>query len=268
MHVLGLRVFNFVTYGGVMTDVLGYRMKFGVIAPSTNTSVEPEYALMQPKGITNHFCRIDIPDNPVKSDEDFTQLLHNIRSTTEVAMDRVMTCSPGFVIMGMSAETFWDGAEGADELHKKMEDRAGVGVSLGSHACQHALKKYSERKEIKSLGILTPYMPAGDNMVHRFFSDIGYSVKKLIGLKSPSPMLIAHEPPEKLRQAIIELNESEVDCIVQVGTNLACVAVAAEAERWLNKPVIAINAATYWHSLRLNGFEDKIYGCGRLLENW
>lgn len=251
-----------------MVDSLGYRMKFGVIAPSTNTSVEPEYARMQPQGITNHFCRIEIPDDPVRSDEEFEQLLVNIRDETEVAMDRVMTCSPGFVIMGMSAETFWDGAEGADVLHKRMEERAGVGVSLGSHACEHALKAYSEEKPIKTVGVLTPYMPAGDAMVRKFFTDIGYDVKALIGLKSPSPMLIAHEPKEKLRQAIIDLNQSDVDCIVQVGTNLACMDVATEAERWLGKPVIAINAATYWHSLRHNGFEDKVYGCGRLLSDW
>ena len=45
-----------------MVDTLGYRMKFGVIAPSTNTSVEPEFAWMQPEGVTNHFSRIETPD--------------------------------------------------------------------------------------------------------------------------------------------------------------------------------------------------------------
>lgn len=251
-----------------MVDSLGYRMKFGVIAPSTNTSVEPEYALMQPKGITNHFCRIEIPDDPVRSDKEFEDLLVNIRSATESAVDRVMTCDPGFVIMGMSAETFWDGEEGASELHSKMEDRAGVGVSLGSHACEYALKAYSEESPIKKIGVLTPYMPAGDKMVIKFFTDIGYDVKKLIGLKCPSPMLIAHETPGTLRSAIKELYEADVDAIIQVGTNLACTAVAAEAEKWFEKPVIAINAATYWHSLRRNGFDDKVQGCGRLLQDW
>ena len=45
-----------------MTDSLGWRMKFAVIAPSTNTSVQPEYEDMRPVGVTNHFCRIPIPD--------------------------------------------------------------------------------------------------------------------------------------------------------------------------------------------------------------
>jgi maleate isomerase len=32
------------------------------------------------------------------------------------------------------------------------------------------------------------------------------------------------------------------------------------AERWLDKPVISINVATYWHALRMNGITDKLYG--------
>ena len=80
--------------------------------------------------------------------------------------------------------------------------------------------------------------------------------------------MIAHETPQTLREAIIKLAEDKPDAIVQCGTNLACIAVAAEAERWLGIPVIAINSATYWYALRQNGFKDKIYGCGRLLEDW
>ena len=32
-----------------MTDALGFRKKFGVIAPSTNTSVQPEFDAMRPR---------------------------------------------------------------------------------------------------------------------------------------------------------------------------------------------------------------------------
>ncbi len=46
------------------------------------------------------------------------------------------------------------------------------------------------------------------------------------------------------------------------------VKLAAMAELWLGKPVIAINAATYWHALRTNGIADKVAGCGRLLEEF
>ena len=60
-----------------MVDSLGYRMKFAVVAPSTNTSVEPEYAAMRPRGVTNHFSRIAIPDTRVSDDDSFMVMLAN-----------------------------------------------------------------------------------------------------------------------------------------------------------------------------------------------
>jgi len=52
---------------------------------------------------------------------------------------------------------------------------------------------------------------------------------------------------------------------VQVGTNLSMVRLAAAAEIWLGKPVIAINTATYWYALRDYGIRDRIPGWGSLL---
>ena len=245
-----------------MTDSLGPRMKFGVIAPSTNTSVQPEYDDMRPVGVTNHFGRIHIPDNPVNSDTDFERLLKHIRAETFNAVDQVKTCSPGALIMGMSAETFWNGLEGSQELEKQVSERAGVPVAMGSDACRAALDTYGG---IKRIAVLTPYMPVGDAQVRSFFADCGFEVVRLIGLKCRSPQLIAHESRTKLRDAVIKLNGEDVDAIVQVGTNLAFARLAGIAEFWLDKPVIAINTATYWWALRQAGIRDRVSGFGKLL---
>jgi maleate isomerase len=166
----------------------------------------------------------------------------------------------------MSAETFWDGLEGAKELQRKLDRVAQRGVCMGSDACQAALRAYGSG--VRRLGVITPYMPVGDRQVHRFFTECGFEVVNLLGLKCASPVLIAHEPKQRLRDAIIEVNRGKVDAIVQVGTNLAMAEVAAMAEFWLDKPVIAINAATYWYALRQYGIQDKVYGWGSLLAQY
>ncbi len=245
-----------------MVDSLGWRRKFGVIAPSTNTSVQPEYDAMRPVGVTNHFSRAVIPDTKVTDDASFMAMLQNIRDATESALDAVMTCAPDHVIMGMSAETFWDGADGAARLRSRLEQRAGTGVTLGSDACQAALQAYGG---IRRIAVVTPYMPVGDRNVARYFAETGYEVVRLKGLKCPSPMQIAHVSKQQLRDALVELDGPDVDALVQVGTNLAMAEVAAMAEFWLGKPVIAINTATWWHALRSNGIHDRIRGFGALL---
>ena len=44
-----------------MADHLGWRLKFGVLGPSTNTIVQPDLDAMRPVGVTNHYSRIEIP---------------------------------------------------------------------------------------------------------------------------------------------------------------------------------------------------------------
>ncbi len=246
-----------------MTDSLGYRMKFGVLAPSTNTSVQPEFDAMRPPGVTNHFSRIVIPNNPVLSDADFSQLMVDIRATMMEAVDSVVSCEPDAIVMGMSAETFWDGVEGSVELEKRISERAGgLKVAMGSDACQAALRRYGD---IKRISVITPYMPVGDLQVRRFFGECGFEIVHLKGLKCASPVKIAQVSEEELRDAIIEVDDPSVEAIVQVGTNLAMARVAAYAEFWLGKPVIAINTATYWWALRQHGITDKVQGFGSLL---
>jgi maleate isomerase len=246
-----------------MTDSLGSRAKFGVLAPSTNTSVQPEFDAMRPWGVTNHHSRLIIPDTKVTDDPSFMAMMDNIRAALFPALEAVMSCHPDFVVLGMSAETFWDGLEGSKKLQKKLNQIAPCGVAMGSDACQAALRAYG--KGIKRLGVITPYMPIGDRQVRRFFTECGFEVVNLLGLKCKSPVLIAHESKKTLRDAINRVNRGSVDAIVQVGTNLAMAEVAAMAEFWLDKPVIAINTATYWYALRKHGIKDKVQGWGSLL---
>ena len=248
-----------------MTDSLGWRCKFGVVAPSTNTSVQPEYDALRPRGVTNHFSRAIIPDTRVTDDASFLAMLQNIRDATAAAVDAAMSCSPQHLILGMSAETFWDGADGASKLKASLEARAGVGVTLGSEAVEAALRAYGS---IRRIAVITPYMPVGDRNVHRYFTDTGYEVVRLTGLKCASPMLIAHVSRQELRDAVKAIDGPDVDAIVQVGTNLAFAHVAPMAEFWLGKPVIAINTATYWHALRRNGIKDRVEGFGALMEEY
>jgi maleate isomerase len=244
-----------------MTDSLGYRRKFAVIAPSTNTTVQPEFDAMRPRGVTNHFARIHIPNDPIHDDEDFNRLMENIRRAMLDAVDQVMTCEPDYLIMGMSSETFWDGLEGSERLRERVEARAGVKVAMGSDSAQAALRRYNARR----IAVITPYMPIGDAQVRRFFADCGFEIVRLKGLRCKSPVAIAHVSERELRDAIIEVNGPDVDAIIQVGTNLAMARLAGIAEFWLDKPVLAINTCTYWWALRQNGIDDRIDGFGSLL---
>jgi len=246
-----------------MTDILGWRLKLGVLVPSTNTSVQPEYDAMRPPGVTNHVRGFRIPNAPTRTDAEFEQQLENMRATMVDAMDEVLTLEPGHVILATSAESA-GGVTGAKLLRERLLAKSGghVGVTLGADAILAALHRYGG---IQRIGLVTPYMPVGDEKAARFFATSGFEVVRITGLRCGSPVLIAHTSEAKLRDAIIAVDGTDVDAVVLVGTNLPMSRVAAAAEFWLAKPVVSLNAATYWHALRESGITDKVPGFGRLL---
>ena len=245
-----------------MADSLGWRQKFAVLVPSTNTSVQPEFDAMRPAGVTNHISRIRIPNLPLHTDEDFQRLIELIAAAQDEAVDSVMSCEPDRLVLGISAETFWDGLKASRDLKKHLEDRTGLPVSMGSEACDAAFRALG----IRRIAVVTPYQPVGDRNVVRFFEEAGFEVRRIKGLRCQSPVHIAHVTEAELRDALIELDGDDIDALVQVGTNLAMARLAGSAGVWMKRPVIAINTAIYWHALRSAGIADRVSGFGPLLE--
>lgn len=246
-----------------MTDQLGWRAKFAVLVPSTNTSVQPEFDDMRPHGVTNHISRIRIPNMPLNDDKDFELLMERIIEAQSEAVDSAMSCEPDRIVLGISAETFWGGLAASQTLRKQLEDQTGLPVSLGADAAQAALTLFGARK----IGVVTPYQPIGGRNVVRFFEECGFQVAHIADLACESPTAIAHVSEARLAEAIRAVDGPEVDAVIQVGTNLAMARLAPHAETFLGKPVIAINTAIYWQALRAHGIADQMDGFGSLMLN-
>ena len=247
-----------------MTDQLGYRGRIAIVVPSTNTSCQPESEMLRPPGVTNHTGRISIKERPLTTEQAFMEHVQAMREGMRAGIDQVMTCQPTHVIMGVALEAFWGGVKAADELQAELAQRSGVGVSMGSTATVAALRAFGA----KNIAVLTPHQPRGDEQVRNYFDEAGFPVKRLIGMKCPSPVQIAHTTPQQVIAALRELDGDDVDALVQVGTNLAAIRLCAAAEQFFAKPVLAINATTYWDALRRSGIQDRVHGYGTLLEKF
>lgn len=246
-------------------DSLGARMKFGVLGPSTNTVVQPDFDDLRPYGVTNHYSRILVPNRQAVSNETFMAGAWEISNNTIDAVKAVLTCEPNYLVMGMSAVTFFGGAEGGRKWRKGVEEASGLKVTTGAEAVVEALKAYGN---VKRVAFMSPYFPAANAEVRNFLSDYGYQTVRDVPLQCPSWIAIAEVTPEKVRETFKALDGDDVDAIIQVGTNLSAIRLAAAAEWWLGKPVVAINTATYWHALRVNGINDRVPGFGRLMSDF
>ncbi len=248
-------------------DGLAWRCKFGVVTPSTNTIVQPEYDDLRFPGVTNHIARMHIPDDPVRNDEDFNELIRRIDAALDGAIERVLTARPDHLILGISAESIWGGglaaARGISDRIARLAP--GLPFTQAADALPAALKAYGVRGR---LGVLTPYFPVAEKHIRKFVEEIGFEVAATRHLSRPGPVAIAHTTRSALRAGLQELHEAGCDAIIQFGANLPMGGLAAIAEQWLDKPVIAVNTATYWHALRTRGIQDRKPGFGRLFSDF
>jgi maleate isomerase len=183
-------------------------------------------------------------------------------------VQQAATCDPGHLILGVSIESVWGGGLAASKrVSARIASQLGgkIGVTQAAEAIPVALKKFGVKKKIS---ILTPYYPIAEPHIRQFISDIGYDIINIKHLSITRPTEFGEFPESELRTALREIDDPEAEALLQFGANLPMMRVAAEAERWLDKPVIAVNPATYWLALRRCGIDDKIYGCGRLLSDF
>jgi maleate isomerase len=245
-------------------DSRGWRAKFAVLGPSTNTIVQPDMDDLRLPGVTAHYSRIFVTNMAVNDEAGFKKLTDTITAAVDDAVDSVLTCAPDYIVMGMSAITFYGGVEGANAFRNRIAKRSNLAVSTGAISTAEALHRFGARR----IAFLSPYFPSANAEVRRFYTESGFEVTADECLQCDSPIAIAQVPEARCREVLHRLNASNPDAIVQVGTNLSMQGLAAAAEHVLGKPVIAINAATWWHALRAYGIADPIHGHGRLLETF
>jgi maleate isomerase len=166
-----------------MPDALGYRAKFGVLVPSTNTIVEPDFHAMAPHGVTLATGRIAIDNPRMDDDASFEAIMVQIRGSIVRAVRELMTAEPDYLIMGMSSETFWGGKKGNDEFQRRIEEVSGKRIATGARACERALGALGARR----LGVVTPYQPVGDGQVRGFLEECGYESWPSRGSGAPRP---------------------------------------------------------------------------------
>ncbi len=246
-----------------LRDVNSPRGKFATLVPSTNTTVEYDFHQVAPKGITFPVGRMYIPAPTSRDDPEFSNIITQVDAALEDAIRVVLTTKPDYLIMGMSAPTFWGGVAGNERFEQRIRDLSGLEVSGGATAIRAAL----EALKARNVAFLSPYQQVGDEHVQRFLEEAGFTVKRSFGFKVPSIDSISSTPQSALIACLKQLAGDDVDVIVQAGTNLSMLRLADEAERWIGKPVVTVNSATLWHALRAYGIGDQFDGFGALLRD-
>ena len=151
-----------------------------------------------------------------------------------------------------------------ENLKRRVRKVAGwdIPVTIASDAVAAGLKAHDIKRRI---AIMEPYYPCIEPRLNAVLGAHGYEVVRYCYMRGKSRASYSVLSSQDMIKSIRSVDGQDVEAIIAFGANLPFAKLADEAERWLDKPVLQINATTYWHALRTNGVSDKVNSYGSLL---
>lgn len=239
-----------------MYSPYGYRGKIGLIVPSTNTVIEPEFNRMAPKGVSIHSGRIMLLGKA--SEESYVKMGEETgRAAAELGTAEVDViawgCTSGSCVVPR------------DQLEGSIVSNSGIEAVSTMSAVFEAIKAFGA----KTISLGTPYVQFVNETEVQVIEAEGIKVAAWYGLELGETQEerrgIGRVPPESLFRLARYIDRPESDLIFLSCTNLATIEMLDQLEQDLGKPVISSNQATFWASLRRLCIKDRIEGYGSLL---
>jgi maleate cis-trans isomerase len=227
---------------------------FGVLIPSTNTTVEIESRLL-PAAYQAHFGRLmtSTPGRTFSPSRD-ADIDHQSRllGTARVAL---------LILAQTSASLF---ADDYDEVTtRRMSEGAGVPAMTSAQAVGRAVRALGVRR----IAIVSPYSDEVNQRAERYFgAKHGLEAVALEGFGATDSYAIGQLGPENARDAFARIDRPEIEAFIVPGGNFPTMTSITQWEREFGKPVVTTNQASFWAMLRFFGAGDRIPGFGRLLE--
>ena len=225
---------------------------FGVLIPSTNTTVEVECRLLPPT-YQAHIGRLMSSGGGSFSPSRDEDIDHQSRLLGTARVELV-------ILAQTSASLF---AEDYDEVvTKRMSAGAGVPAITSAQAVGRAVRALGARR----VGIVSPYSDAvNERAAHYFQTKHGLQTIALEGFRATDAYAIGQLGPEHAHEAFTRIDRPEIEVLVVPGGNFPTMPSIGAWEREFGKPVVTTNQASFWAMLCAFKNADRLPAFGRLL---
>lgn len=217
---------------------MGCSHRIGLLVPSSNTTMEPEFHHMSPVGVSVHTARMKLldvtPEGLVEMAED-----------AERAASLLASAAVDVIVYGCTTGSLVRGIEWEQSLVEVIESLTGLPTFSTSGAVVKALKDLG----LERVAVATPYTDVLNRLEHVFLEAHGFEVTAMKGLGLIRNLDIGATEPETIINLVRSV-VNETDGIFISCTNLPTVNILEPLEKELNMPVISSNQASIWAALR------------------
>jgi maleate isomerase len=230
------------------------RLRVGLLVPSSNTTMEPDFYAMAPIGVTTHTARMRLSEVTAEA-------LIRMAEDTERAASLLADTGIDIIVYGCTTGSLVGGVQWEEDLVTRIEKGTGIPAVSTSSAVIDALRTLG----VKRIGVATPYSEELNNLEKKFLVDLGFQVTAMRGLGLLDNLEIGRVGRETLEELVRSVAE-EADAVFISCTNLPAVGLIEGFEKEYDKPVVTSNQASMWAALR-GRVSPRIQGFGSLMRN-
>lgn len=231
----------------------GRRGRIGLMVPTGNSVMEPEFARMSPEGVSVHANRVYLKD---VTPESLLAMEGEVRASAEGLVEiRV-----GVLAFGCTSGSFVGGKGYDKRLIGRMQDATGVSATTTTTAVLRALRLLG----VQRISMATPYIDEVNALEVKFLAEHGIEVVKSAGGGIVHTPDIQECEPGVSFQRAREVDHDRAEAVFISCTGFRSVENLEKLEAELGKPVISANQATFADCLRLLGIRQVRPGYGSL----
>ena len=238
------------------------RRRVGVLVPSANSTVEPDFVLAAPERVTVHANRIGWAAQNLTEDE---AIVDRMNERLEEAASNLAAARVEVIAYGFATGSFYRGPDYAARLLERLEKTSGVPAVAASPAMVDALRIFGARR----LSVTSPYPDWNNQRLRTYLEATGFEVLNVVGEPRAAAggfPAMSDQEPDDVVQFCMRVCEPLADALLISCTMWRAFEAAAELERRLGLPVVTANQATIWATFRALGLRQPIRGFGSLLE--
>ena len=230
--------------------------RIGLLVPSSNTTVEPEFYRALPPGVTLHVARLFLTQIS-------TDAILGIVQDLETQSRGLASADVDVIVLGATAPSFLKGLGYDRELIARIEAATGKRATTTSTALIAALRHLGVSRVV--LG--AAYDDKVNAIAKAFLEANGMEVLAAHGLGMVDNLAVGRLGGDSAFELARRIDRPDAEAIVLACTNWKTMDAIERLERELGKPVISTTQASLWAALRIIGRIEGVAGYGRLLRD-
>ncbi|MFT4727720.1 MAG: maleate isomerase [Granulosicoccus sp.] len=234
--------------------------RIGLIVPSSNTNVEPDFQLLCPAGVTVHSVRSGGYDINAIPDSDEMQKF--VRQSLDQNLADLADSRMDVIAYGCTSATLSEGPVFDAEFCRGLTEKTGKPTVTTAGALIEALKALN----IKRVAFTSPYVKRLSAEAVRFLDQSGINVVNELAFEQELSSLEQNAlTPQDAFEMACKVNCEDAEAIVISCTDYRSLEAVLDIEAELNKPVITSNQALAYACLKRLGLPTTEIARGGIL---